>query len=196
MELGLQYIEQAPRRDFRGPNIIYFVDGLPDVTERIMYGRYEEVIFNEAPEEALDRLVNVYLDASSRVLHAGHLPCFTTVAPMSLEDWNTTRMNVHKVTSHLIHHRQYPTMQYLLNQTISSLNYKIMDINTSNNMETPHLAGLIMSGRGANSSQECRVRYHHLEDGCHPHLYIIEKWQRTLSEVAFANRVNLDHFIS
>ena len=86
-------------------------------------------------------------------------------------------------------------MKYMLNTTNASLNKKIKALNTANEVETPHLAGLVMSARGAASCQDFQVRYDRLEDGCHPHSYIIEKWQKTISEIAFANRVNTGLFL-
>ena len=66
VDLGLGLMREQGGRRLSGPSVIYVVGGLPDVTERILDYDYEEVIFNETPDEAMFRLTKVYLEASTK----------------------------------------------------------------------------------------------------------------------------------
>ena len=187
-ESGLKALANAIDNDPSEYHFLYIVAGIPDATEMIrMYRNYEEVIFNEHPVAATQRLTHIYTQASDMIVNAGAIPCFATITTMSLEDWNTTRLNQH-ITTHLIHYKHYADMQHLLNMAIHQTNINIIALNERNGVSTPHLSGLIMNSRG--EGEGYRVRYNRLVDGCHPVDWVTKKWQKTLEEVASTNRLN------
>ena len=63
---------------------VYFLAGLCDVTYRDHdthynhYEIYDEVIFNESPQEALDRVTTIIQSVSEDVIRLGATPCFAT----------------------------------------------------------------------------------------------------------------------
>ena len=75
------------------PNIVYFIGGLPDITSKINDHRYQEIIYNEATHETYHRVTNIIRTISHTIIQANAIPCFATITPMSLEQWNNTRLN-------------------------------------------------------------------------------------------------------
>ena len=167
------------------PNIVYVIGGLPDLTEKIRDRAYEEVIYNESTFTTTPKIIHTITTIADHIRHLNAIPCFATISPMSLDTWNNTRMQQGK-TSYLLHHRQYPTMNYLLNETIMDINNEIMDINSGNNVITPNLAAQIIKKRG--KDREHRIKYSKMVDGCHPTKDIITKWIQDLDRVTKSNR--------
>ena len=90
------------------PIHVYFLAGLPNITsfDHSKDWKYQEVVFGETAQEACNRVVTDIEEAESTVLGLGAIPCFCTVAPMSLRAWNTTRLHQRK-TTHLKHSQHY-----------------------------------------------------------------------------------------
>ena len=77
------------------PIHVYFLAGLPDITSfnHSKDWTYQEVVFWETTQEACHRVVREVREAEATVKRLGAIPCFCTVAPMSLKAWNTTRLH-------------------------------------------------------------------------------------------------------
>ena len=170
---------------------VYFLAGLCDVTNMSFddrwsyeFGHYEEVIFNESPHEAVSRVQEIYRSVSESVTKANAIPCFSTIPPMSLETWNTIRLNQQK-TSFLIHHRQYESMQENLINTIIDINRFIIHLNIANQMTTPYLASTILSNV---PGRKMRVHYSRFSDGVHPTQELNKKWAKKLNNAIRDNR--------
>ena len=167
------------------PNIVYFIGGLPDITSKINDHRYQEIIYNEATHETYHRVTNIIRTISHTIIQANAIPCFATITPMSLEQWNNTRLNK-GYTSYLLHHHQYEDMNHLLNSAIININNFILDLNNLNNVDTPKFASCIIKKRG--QGRDHRIMFSRLHDGCHPTEAIIKKWKTELEDVMSSNR--------
>ena len=113
-------------------SVVYIIGGLPDTTCMIKEDptregeRYQEVVFCELPGEATQRIVNIYNDVDMRLTAAGAIPCFSTIATMSLESWNYHRFTTNH-THYNIHSQHYDDMQHFLNETLDLLNEEIFN---------------------------------------------------------------------
>ena len=134
------------------------------------------MVFWETAQEACNRVVTDIKEAESTVLGLGAIPCFCTVAPMSLRAWNTTRLHQRK-TTHLKHSQHYlgpssehpdytQNMQVELENATTLINQKIYKINENNEMYTPKIAEQIFKSPQANRAP--RMRYSKFVDGVHP----------------------------
>lgn len=169
-------------------NFIYLIGGLPDTTEKITdHPNYQEVIYSGTPSETVNTIEEQFKSSAMRILQSGAVPCLATVAPMSFETWNNTRLHQGK-TSHLIHHHHYEDMQSLHQSAIIELNRKIIIINQHINVQTPLLASHIIQKRGLHQGH--RFRANRLVDGCHPNQEVIDQWVMELNAVALVNRRN------
>ena len=154
---------------------VYFMAGLCDITYRDIYPNhhdliryrthmYEEVIFIEDHTEAIARITNLIDNMSEEIKLMGAKPCFMTISPCSLVNWNLRRLNNGR-TTHLIQHQHYEDMQQNLIKAIKDINHFIFATNTSNSMATPKLADDII--RSARPNKNLRVHYNRLADGTH-----------------------------
>ena len=144
----------------------YFLAGLPDINERIIDKNeyYEEVIYTrESPQETAYRMDNILADISCNIKENNWTPVFSTVLPMSLSQWNYTRLSQHK-TSYLLHHQQYQDMQPILNQAIEEVNRSITAINKSNRVHTPYIHNAITKV----DHKKHKYYFNRLPDGVHP----------------------------
>ena len=163
---------------------VYFVAGLCDLTLMERIGLYQEVYFMESAEEATAR-VNALIDQISiQIQILGAKPCFATVIPMSLRDWNFIRLSQHK-TTHIMHHHQYDDMQALLNEATLAINRHINTTNRDNHMETPQLADTILTHR---RNAPTRFHYNRLADGVHPTPDLTGTWASCLRKCIENNR--------
>ena len=115
----------------------YFIAGIPDITSKINDVDYEEVLFIDNAETAHHNFMTKIKNTKEIISVTKSIPCFATIAPMSLHTCNTTRMSQHK-TQYLIHHNYYEDMQSLLIQAIIKINASIIQINDESNMHTPN----------------------------------------------------------
>ena len=175
---------------------VYFMAGLCDITYRdidpnhhdlIKYRThmYEEVIFIEDHTETIARITNLIDNMSEEIKLMGAKPCFMTIPPCSLVNWNLHRLNNSR-TTHLIHHQQYKDMQQNLIKAIKDINHFIFATNTSNNMATPKLADDIIRSAGTNKNP--RVRYNRLADGTHATPETNQKWASKIINTIAENR--------
>ena len=162
-DIACNILEDSPFNP-SNPPCVYFVAGLPDITHKEQGPYYQEIIFIETPQEAVDRVMTLLSNAQIKILNANAIPIFSTIAPMSLQTWNSVRLQQQK-TSHLLHSHQYEDMQELLIDTTIAINKQIIEINSIVNMHTPKLGEEIIHKPGANRSH--RTRYGRLVDGVH-----------------------------
>lgn len=180
-------VQMVKQQNAVDTNFVYVIGGLPDTTEKIRDYDYEEVIYSGTPAETVLNMENRFSRCAMDILQSGAVPCLATVAPMSLETWNGTRLQQGK-TTHLIHHRHYSDMQSLHQSAIIQLNRKIININQHINVQTPLLASHLIQKRGSNQGH--RFRANRLVDGCHPDQEVIDQWVMELNRVALINRQN------
>ena len=100
---------------------VYFIAGLCDITYRDRHGNYDEVYYIESPQATVNRMTRLIDSISLDIQVYGAKPCFATIIPCSLDDWNHLRLSQHK-TSHLLHYHQYSDTQAFLNRTILDIN--------------------------------------------------------------------------
>ena len=177
----------------RPDTIIYIVGGMPDLTTRVKEGRgpsrYEEVIFKEDVEEAVERVAELYRRANLEVKQTGVTPVFATISPIHLRTWNLERLAQRK-TTHLQHIHEYRHMQNQHELCVQILNRHISAINEENGMQTPRLAKHVLQKRGKNQNYRFRTdRFG--KDGCHPSQKLVERWIRELQECMEVNRVRI-----
>lgn len=168
----------------------YFIAGIPNITTRTrdLDDHYDEVIFNDTPSEAHETYKQILENAQQAIQATQSIPCFTTIAPMSLDTWNTTRLNQLK-THYLLHHNHYEDMQALLLETISNINSTIITLNDSVNMHTPKLGDAILHKQNAHTKNH-RVRYGKLVDGLHINRETKLQWGVDILNSIMINRVN------
>ena len=162
-DIACNILEDSPFNP-SNPPYIYFVAGLPDITHKEQGPHYQEFIFIESPQEAVDRVMTIISNAQIQILNANAIPIFATIAPMSLQTWNFERLHQHK-TSYLLHSHQYEDMQELLIDTTIEINKQIIEIHNVLNMHTPKLGEEIIHKPSAKRSH--RTRYGRLVDGVH-----------------------------
>ena len=154
---------------------------------------YDEVLFNESPQEAYTRVVREIRYAEHTIQALGPKPIFCTIVPSSLQKLNTHRLKK-GYTAFLMHYTHYDDMQHLLNQTIHTLNNKITEINLSNHVFTPRMGETILTNKSRNQSGTGkRIHYSRLWDGCHPDENLVIEWADKLSHSIFKNRLDRDN---
>ena len=177
-----------------GPNFVYFVAGLPDVTTRTKRSfrladrvhKYEEVTFREKPHIACTRVMREYRKAEKTIIDNGAIPVFCTITPSSLYTWNHTRLSQGK-TSHLEAYKEYDVMQKALIETISRINREICSINIRNNVATPKLDRAVIVRRPRGNANT-HIRYDKLPDGVHLNKKLVKSWLGTLERVLKRNQ--------
>lgn len=169
------------------PSHIYFLAGIPDITsmEHNHNWSYKEVVFWETPEEAASRVSATIANAEAAVKELGAIPCFCTVAPMSIDTWNTIRLK-QKKTTHLKHTPQYSDMQTNHEKSVTLINQYIYTTNTSNNMHTPRIAEHVFKSPGANRVP--RLRVNRFVDGVHPDPLVSVSWASEILDTTILNR--------
>lgn len=159
---------------------VYFVAGLPDVTQKVkrhfyLRGKrqyYEEVILpkidtNQIITDVTTRLYSV----ADNILKLNATPIFSTICPMSIATWNNVRLSQHK-TAYLSSFHDYPEMQSKQETVIAELNRIIHTLNRSINVHTPRLCNTVMYRRKGH----LRCRYGKLSDGVHASKKLSDTW--------------------
>lgn len=174
---------------------VYFLAGLCDITYMDRYidhrdrrGRphfYEEVSFVEDNSHAILRVTHIINSISSTIKSLGAKPCFITIPPCSIENWNLHRLNTGR-TTHLIHHTQYQDMQNNLITVIQEINRTIVSTNNYNGMTTPFLAATII--KGSQPGNLNRIHYDRLVDGTHATTSTNDKWAKIILKTIKKNR--------
>ena len=170
---------------------VYLLAGICDVTYRDFdrcYRRgvkYDEVIFNESPEQAFSRVSTIITELSDKIAQVGAVPCFSTIVPCSLDTWNTMRLEDHK-TAFLLHHPHYASMQANMIKAIDQINRFIVGLNSIHHMNTPLLASTIKTNKGKNRTP--RVHYSRLVDGVHPSYDLSDLWADKIVKTMRDNR--------
>ena len=170
----------------------YFLAGYVDLTVRefdkkyvihnsatgyYWQGRYDEVIFMDSVEEAVTKATERYQWADKKLRRLGIRPCFATVPPSVLADWNDFRL-ASGCTSFLLHHQHYHHMQSLLNRSCQQINTIICQINKANGMATPLIAGTIMDTRKNKQGKQLEPRVYRKKffDGVHATDATLREW--------------------
>ena len=150
---------------FDGKLHIYISAGICDVTTRILDKDYEETIFDVTKSNAIKEKILKALDQIQRfTLSEDAMPIFTTIYPLSLKDWNNTRLRQNK-TKTLRHSDKYDEMQQHLESLIEEINKKIVQLNVKIGMATPLIHKFLLHNRGKG---KFAAKYNLLVDGCHP----------------------------
>ena len=132
------------------PHHVFFVAGLPDLTERKRGKSYEEAIF----EEALIRMKNTIISAQESIQDNHNAKtCFATITPISLKTWNNYRLSTRR-TSFLKYEAQYESIQDNLIRATVDINKYIISSNDKNGMPTPRLAKKIIT----RAVRDCLIR--------------------------------------
>ena len=163
---------------------VYFVAGLCDITVRERRGSYEETYYFEDQRDTVLRMNNLIDSISQDITYLGAKPCFATIIPSSLADWNHTRLSQHK-TTHIHYAHLYTNMQQHLNNAILEINRHISATNLSNNMQTPNLASTVITQR---HNQTPRIHLNRLADGVHPTQDLSLRWANWLHKTISNNR--------
>lgn len=177
----------------RQPHHVYFIDSINDLTQKESDQYYQEVIFMESPSEAIARIKTKHTTITNSIINAGGIPCFSTITPVSLQDWNHSRLYEINVrtnrpkTSHLLHFHHYDDMQELLKDAIVEINKDIIASNNNLDMFTPKLAEEILYKAGKKRKTH-RAMFNRLDDGIHPSKDTILAWSQTLQQAIITNR--------
>ena len=185
---GLEELGQRAKTDLENHHdpkscIVYIVGGLPSVTYKDVDKKwshgvsYEEVIFNEVEEDAVNRVCGLIDNIDQQVRHMGATPCFSTIIPMSLRIWNETRLAQGR-THMLLHSQQYDDMQHFMMNTIKRVNSHIVNINIQNQVATPHMFDVVSTYEHGAS----RVHFERFEDGVHLKKVYSEKCAKKLKK--------------
>ena len=119
--------------------------GLPDITswEHSDDWSYQEVVFTEETQDAVNRVLGEIRKAEAAVWKMGAIPVFCTVAPMSLLKWNLRRLSQGR-TNGLKHRHIYPFMQRYLVEATFMLNKCIHDLNSANGLRSPRIGEFVL----------------------------------------------------
>lgn len=168
---------------------IYFIAGIPDITKRIReYKNYQEIIYTEKPEETFTRIKNEITHTNNKILEAGAIPIFCTIAPTKIKKYNEHRLRTRNTNS-LYHQENYSKMQKNLEATLDLINNEITYINTSNNMSTPYLHTIIKKGTGPKEAPKYTFYYNKLYDGVHATDKTKDSWATSIKQAIKKNRV-------
>ena len=179
-----------------GHHHVYFIGGYCDIPRRIKCplpnlfrhrrpAIYEEYIFVEPQDTAVQRMALTFRDTATVVKELGATPVFCTIPPSCLEVWNRTRLS-QKKTSLLSHYLDYPIMQESLLATTIEINHHITQINHENSVHTPFLADTIVKKPGKDKKH--RAHYSRLSDGVHPSNDTKIMWANKLMRAIVKNR--------
>ena len=151
--------------DYNGKMHIYISAGLCDVTTKLKARNYEEIIFEtNRCEELVAQTKTSLQHIHQMALKEDVIPIFTTIYPMSLKDWNITRLHQNK-TSFLSYQNDYINMQNHLEASIEELNKFIVQLNVTIGMSTPLIHKHLVHYR---SKGNTTYKFNLLIDGCHP----------------------------
>ena len=162
--------------------VVYIVGGLPSVTQKDAdkhWSRgvsYEEVVFVEDEDAAVQRVNALIDDIDYRIRYLGATPCFSTIIPMSLRIWNDTRLNQGK-THMLLHTKHYEDMQFFLTNAIRRINHHITCVNVNNQVATPQMFDVVATYHQGVP----RIHYDRFTDGVHLNQDYAKKCAKKLS---------------
>lgn len=165
----------------------YIIAGLPDLTVRKVNKRthYEEVIFEEDPEDAADRIIRLLYSLCDSINSQGPIPILCPVIPSDIEKWNNTRLH-QKKTRYLLHGHKYKKMQDNLQLAITLINKQIISYNENNSLKTPFIHRPII--KHITSKTKFRFTFINFPDGVHPNHILTQKWADKLKTAFIANR--------
>jgi hypothetical protein len=167
----------------------YIIAGLPDLTTRKQdrSKNYQEVIFEEEPEEAANRIIRLLYNLCDRINSQGPIPILCPVIPSDLEKWNFTRLRQHK-TKYLIFKNKYHEMQENLQLATTLINKQIIRYNEENSLRTPFIHRPII--KHLKSKSKFRFTFINFPDGVHPNHHLALKWVEKLYTAFSQNREN------
>ena len=164
---------------------MYISAGICDLTQRLKGTKYDEVIFDISnSEETMSKFLDSLSTIKSIVLKEGAIPIFLTIYPMSLSDWNQSRLNMNK-TSYLCYATDYNIMQSMLEETVEIVNREIVNINVQSGVITPLIHKHIIHNRGKG---KISFKYNLLSDGCHPNHTLQARIASTIGQAICKNR--------
>ena len=176
--------------EYDGKLHIYISAGICDLTKRLKSQNYQEVIFETLKRDsAITRVKGLLNEMNTLTLNQNAVPVFCTVYPMSLRDWNTSRLR-HKKTNKLNHENEYPNMQRSLEETIEIINNFIYSLNKQNKISTPDINKTLKHNRGKGNHS---YKYNLLKDGCHPNDLMKIKIKECLVQAMDKNRTGIKH---
>jgi hypothetical protein len=169
---------RLPHRPF-----IYFIAGVPDLTEKIKSQsrnyHYCEIIFVEELETASNRFIKQLEITQTEILKHGATPIFSTITKFNLATYNLNLKLKNKTSVH--HHIDfYHDMQYRLDLAIDIINTSIIRLNHRIHVATPLLHTSIIETRGKKSHRYKFYRWDFLHDGLHPSDTLLNKWAKSL----------------
>ena len=186
---AIRLINSRATEDHHWPVLVYLIGGLPDSVNKVVdfyQGvKYEEVFCTGSPITTAVEVMSTIQASMDSIIQTGAVPIFSTIAPMSFHTWNHVRLEQGK-TSHLLHFKEYESMQEIHYQALTYINSAIVDINRIRGWSTPHLASQILQKRGMD--RPYRFRHQRLVDGCHPTDYVIGKWKVEMQTTIQTNR--------
>lgn len=174
-----------------GDKIIYFISGIPDICSRDKSENYEESyleLYKDGQEiDHVEKFKNLIKDA---LRYLRTIPrckiVFSTIATISFDVWNSTRMAQGK-TKFLKYSARYPEMQEKLNSSLVEINNFITSVNAGNGVITPFLHSPVQKSKYG----KVRYMYSKLVDGVHPSIELSEVWIGRLRAVVSENEANL-----
>ena len=155
---------------------VYFLVGIPDLTNREVRHAYEEVTFTDNPQQKIKEMKEIFLGLSETIKRYGCKVCICTLPPMSLSKWNFHRLFLRK-TSRLLHKDNYITMQRNLEKSVIDINKHIIELNISNQMVTPFISDTILK----KTKKGLKRQYSKFPDGLHPGVETYAKWGELIS---------------
>lgn len=176
--------------DFDDPPIIYVAAGICNLTVRTRFD-YDGGLVDEVtvlPAEQIQETVETTKGSFNNLQHCisrqGGVPAIATIYPMSIGDWNQTRLNQGR-TSILRHADSYDEMQASLLLMVDMTNEAILTLNNTYGIKTPQLHKCLFHNRGGNRKNS--IKYNLLTDGCHPSLKMIRDLTKSLRKTIALN---------
>lgn len=175
---------------------VFYLAGYCDLTDVLRDVNYEEVVFLEDIDHAVERVKSNIDQAASFTANYNVTSVFSTIPPANIEIWNTTRYNQRK-TNHLSYHSHYQEMNHNIVQALVQLNKYILQKNIENSASTPFVASTMVDNHPGydryGRRYPPRVHYSRLVDGVHPTEKLAKNWAKALTKAIKQNRGLLPH---
>jgi hypothetical protein len=167
-----------------GKTHIYISAGICDLTYMLKAPGYKETIFKISTiEDTKTKFANSLNSIQTFTINEGAIPIFTTIYPMSIKDWNQTRLSQGK-TKYLKYMDDYPAMQLALEETLVDINRMIVETNVKMGMATPLIHKTLIHNRSKGKT----FKYNLLADGCHPSMALKLKIVNSIAVAITKNR--------
>lgn len=164
---------------------VYISAGICDLTVKQKAVRYQETLFDlDSIDTTRLTFTNSLNYIQNYTIRENAIPIFTTIYPLSLKDWNLSRLRANK-TTYLVHEDNYALMQSKLEELLMEINQYIVHLNGNLGMATPLIHKQMIHNRAKGNST---FKFNLLADGCHPNPVLKHNIVKCFAQAISKNR--------